>query len=388
MPHRSPLRALRRTAPRTFPTPLPAAAAATVVLLLATACGSSGPEPAAEPAAALPVDTVRVARVDHYTVSSRHVGRVVARRTADLGFTRSDRLVEVLVDEGHRVESGAPLARLDTDRLDAQRTEWLAQRRELQARLDLARLTLERRKQLAGKDSISTQRYDEARFEAAALEARLASIAAGLERVDIDIAESTLVAPFDGAVVRRAADEGAILAPGAPVVSLIETGAMEVRVGVPPAQATRLAVGDRHVVEVGGERFDVAIGAILDDIDAGTRTVTVVLPVESDTTRPLRHGELARLVLEERRDADGFWLPITALTESRRGLWAAYTLEPDDAPDAYRVARHELMMIHTGSDEAFVRGTLADGDEVVVTGLQRIAPGQRVQRSVVRGAAR
>ena len=117
---------------------------------------------------------------------------------------------------------GDVLARLDTSRLEAQRTEWRAQLREVKARLELARLTLDRRKERAGKDSISAQRYDEARFEAMALEARLASITAGLERVEIDIAQSSLEAPFadksaavveaNGRAFNRGADEAEITA--------------------------------------------------------------------------------------------------------------------------------------------------------------------------------
>jgi RND family efflux transporter MFP subunit len=349
----------------------------------------ASPEPEAPSRSeALPVETVRVEAADHYVVGSRHVGQILARRQAELGFTRSDRLVSVLVDEGDRVEQGEVLARLDTSLLEAQRKEWLAQRREVKARLDLARLTLDRRKELAGKDSISTQRYDEARYEVMALEARLASIAAGLDRVEIDIAQSSLEAPFAGSIIRRVADEGAIPAPGAPVVTLIESGAMEVRVGVPPALAARLRVGDRHPIEIDGAEVEAAIGAIRQDVRADTRTVTVVLPIEADHAPAARHGALARLRIEERREARGFWLPITALTESRRGLWGAFVLAPGDASDEFVLDRQELMMIHAESDRAFVRGTLVDGDEVVVTGLQRIAPGQHVRRAETRSARR
>ena len=384
IPDRPLRRATRSPARRLAPTLPPLL----LVVIALAACGDPAADPAARRAEALSVETARVEASDHYTVTSRHVGQVLARRQADLGFTRSDRLVEVLVDEGDLVEQGATLARLDTSRLEAQRLESLAQRREVKARLDLAKLTLERRRKLAGKDSISAQRFDEARFEVMALEARLASIAAALDRVDIELAQSTLEAPFAGAIIHRVADEGAILAPGAPVVSLIESGAMEVRVGVPPALAARLRVGDRHLVEIDEATLEVAIGAIRQDVRSDTRTVTVVLPIAGDAAPTARHGALARLRIEEQREARGFWLPITALTESRRGLWGAFVLEPGDGADDFVLARQELMMVHAESDRAYVRGTLNDGDEVVVTGLQRIAPGQHVRRAETRSARR
>lgn len=383
MPHLPVVRARRPLARRASIALATIAAAAAACL----ACRTEAPA-ASEVSSVLPVTTLRIEASDHYVVSSRHVGQVRARREADLGFTRSDRLTEVLADEGDRVARGDVLARLDASRLEAQRSEWLAQRREVQARLDLARLTLDRREQLAGKDSISTQRYDEARFEAMALEARLASLDAGLRRVEIEIAESALEAPFAGAIIRRSADEGAILAPGQPVVTLIESAAWEARVGVPSELAGRLAVGQVHEVEIGGERHRASIGAVLDDVDAGTRTVTVVLPISGTPEAAIRHGELARLVIQEERPASGYWLPISALSESRRGMWSAYALAPSEQADVFVVAQHELMMIHVESDRAFVRGTLAHGDEIVATGLQRIAPGQRVRRADLASAHR
>lgn len=115
---------------------------------------------------------------------------------------------------------------------------------------------------------------------------------------------------------------------------------------------------------------------MLETVETDTRTVTALFRFDE---RPsgVRDGELARVAVATRTPARGFWLPITALTESRRGLWSAYVVEEDDG--SLTVGRRELEVIHAESDRAFVRGTLRDGERVVATGLHRLVPGQRIR---------
>ena len=76
------------------------------------------------------------------------------------------------------------------------------------------------------------------------------------------------------------------------------------------------------------------------------------------------------------------WLPRRALTESSRGLWACYVaLAPANGAETvsgHVIQRRELELLHQAGDRVFVRGTLSDGEVVVVGGLQRLVPGQRV----------
>ena len=121
--------------------------------------------------------------------------------------------------------------------------------------------------------------------------------------------------------------------------------------------------------------------AVLDEVASDTRTVTAIFLLEERET-PVRHGALARLLLETRREAPGFWLPISALTESRRGLWAAYAVVAEPGERSWhRVERRELTMLHAESDRAFVRGTLGDGERLVASGVHRLVSGQRVRIS-------
>jgi len=355
-----------------------------------SASATAGSASATALSEALPVEVLRVEQLDAYEVAMRYAGRVVSRRTSELGFDRGGRLVALAVDEGDRVAAGQRLASLDTRELEARRRELGAQVEaararvaEIEARLALAKLTTGRRRQLLERDSISAQHFDESHYEEQAIAATLAAARADIaaaesarRSVDVSLDLSHLRAPYAGSVVARLADEGSVVSPGQRILTLVEDGVLEVRVGVPPEAARELEPGAAHAIEIGGRSHPARLHALLETVETETRTVTAVFRFDE---RPagVRDGELARVALAVRNPARGFWLPIGALTESRRGLWSVYVL--DESGDGPRVERRELEVLHAESDRAFVRGTLSDGEAVVATGLHRLVPGQRVR---------
>ena len=95
----------------------------------------------------------------------------------------------------------------------------------------------------------------------------------------------------------------------------------------------------------------------------------------------LRDGELATLRLERSIPQKGFWLPISSITESSRGLWSCYVAVPvseESVGATHKLERRELELVHEESDRVYVQGTLNEGDIVVQEGLQRLVPGQLV----------
>ena len=77
-------------------------------------------------------------------------------------------------------------------------------------------------------------------------------------------------------------------------------------------------------------------------------------------------------------DLKGMWLPRAALTESTRGLWAAYVLVPGDR-GVQRLERRQLEILEEADERIFVRGAIAAGERVAATGLQRLSPDQMVR---------
>lgn len=339
------------------------------------------------------VESLTVRMLDGYEVMENYAGRVVSRRSSSLGFERSGQLESVHVDTGDRVETGAVLAQLNTQRLEAKILELRAelersqaQRQETEIRFQLARTTADRHRQMVAKKQVSPQIYDESVFEAKALSAQLAAADAQVKYVEatitvlqVDLDHSTLRAPFAGSILSRWADEGTAVGVGQRILRLIEDRELEVHVGVPADATVGLKVGRTYAIDIGKSTHDAELRTLLAEIDSSTRTVTAIFELES-APGSVRMGQLARLKMAAQTKARGFWLPISALAEGRRGLWSAYALDPDGPDPAVRkVSLRELQLLHSEEHRAFVRGTVRDGEVVVASGLHRLVPGQRVR---------
>ncbi len=380
----------------------------------------------AEPAT-LPVETVVLEPVTQFVQSRTYTGLLKASRTSELGFERTGRLIAVEVNEGDRVQAGQVLAQLDVENLHARQQELTARRAaaqsvleeleagpreqtiaaaraevaDLQSQLELALLNFDRRQQLLQSQAISREEYDrtslglksaEAKRDVAqrrldeleagtrpervaAQQATVAQLDAALDDVAVNIEESTLLAPYAGVIGKRYLDEGTIVAPGAPLVRLLEDEQLEAWIGVPAELAAELQTGQSVKLSIARRDYAATVGAILPELDPATRTRTTIFRLESaDGVLP---AQVARVEITSTVAATGFWVPTTALARGSRGLWSVLVAEP--AAGGWLVAaRRDVEVLHTDGQRTLVRGTLAAGDQVIVVGAHRVASGQPI----------
>ncbi len=382
-------------------------------------------------AAAIPVATMPIERVDSFDQVRTFTGVIKAARTSELGFERTGKLITVDVEEGDVVQQGQTLAELDSRNLDAKQRRLQAQRASANARLaeleagprkqtieaaraevgqmqsdlQLSQANHARNERLFRKNAVSRADFERtqfgtesamARLEAArqrfneleagtrqekidAQKAFVAELDAALEDVAVDLEESRLVAPFDGTISKRHLDEGTIVAPGTPLLRIVETSQLEAWIGLPPSIAAKVEVGQQHRLRVDGQVRVAIISAILPELDAATRTRTVVLSfVDGSATASFVPSQVVRIETTEPTKMDGYWLPTDALTPGTRGLWSAYAVEHDAERNQHVVARRDVELIHSAGDRSFVRGTLAPTDRIIISGTHRIVAGQAV----------
>jgi len=246
---------------------------------------------------------------------------------------------------------------------------------EVQQQLTLAERQRDRRRQLHAQGAISREDLDQQIYGTGALRSRLVQAEAQvddaearLRQIDVDLARSVLVAPFDGTVSRRRLDEGVVVSGGQALITLVEAAPLDLR------------PGQRHPVRVGDRRLQATVSALLPELDAGSRTATVVLRLPAED---LPVGATARLSLRRSETGAGFWLPTTALVAAERGLWSVYVLGPaGPSPEQGRqVVRRLVEPLHSEGDRSLVRGTLRPGDRVIAAGTHRVVPGVRVQEA-------
>ena len=388
---------------------------------------------------ALPVKTVVAKSVQSYEVSRSYTGEVAALRASELGFERSGKLVKSLVDEGDRVTKGQSLAKLDTSNLKTQRLRLLAEKAQAKARLkeleagprkesiaaaraavlnlekqtQLERIKRSRRQSLYKEGAISREQLDEVAFNAEATAARLSEARSNLEELlngtrreqvlaqravvkqleanisdlEINIAKSTLKAPFSGTIATGKLDEGVVINAGQSAIRLVENARPEVRIGVPVSIVPQLKNKNGFsLVEIGGRTYQGTISSFLPEIDSRTRTQTVVLRLEPSSLGKVTPGQTARWQITDKVAQEGYWIPKKALVKGLRGLWSCYILVDTDKQtavrgnNAFRLKEQTVEILHQDGERVLVRGTISPGDVIVADGVHRLVPGQLVSR--------
>jgi HlyD family secretion protein len=227
-------------------------------------------------------------------------GRIAASGTiegteADLGFQVGGRVAQITAREGDRVVAGAMLARLDQRELEARRAAAVAQSdaarallvemergarpeevRQTQSgvsaaqqRLQEAEAALTRARRLYEGGAISREALDQAQtantvaraqYQQAREQLSLVHTGPRAERVDAQRAmvrqaeasiaqvqatldNAAIVAPFNGVVTVRHREPGESAAPGAPVITVMNTQDRWVRIYVREDQVGRVAIG-------------------------------------------------------------------------------------------------------------------------------------------------
>lgn len=324
----------------------------------------------------LVVQTLTSAALDEYPVSRRFVGRVEARRESNVGFELSGAIEQVNVEEGSRVSKGQSLARLNTELLEARQRELIAARDRAQAQLELATTTRGRVREANALDAVSTQTFDEAETDYSNALASFTAAESAVNTLSVQIRRSEITAPFDGVVSQRYLDEGRVVAAGEPVIRLLESSVPEVRLAVASNSADLLAEGEGYQLTVNKKSVKGTLKSILPERQSLTRGVEAIFQLDADFGE-VRSGDLAEVVVTEEVNQRGFRLPITALTESARGIWAVYVAAADG--QGYILERRQVEVLHQEGDNVIVRGTLTANEQVVSAGLHRLMPGQQVR---------
>ena len=180
--------------------------------------------------------------------------------------------------------------------------------------------------------------------------------------------------PYDGVITRRNSDEGAVLGAGTPLFQLVEDGVLEFRAGLPVEDAASLTPGNEYVLEAGDRRVSARLRALTGVVDTTSRAVEAVFELEGG--QGVISGEVARLVLPGTLEERGFWAPLTALSEGRRGLWTVYQLT--NGGERYSLEPRSVELLHTEGGRVYLRGAVDEGAMILAGGVQRVTPGQSV----------
>lgn len=257
--------------------------AATILLAagIAIACSHSADEEQQGPTAVAVRTVVVTPGTFNETIGA--IGMVAARPgySASLSAPAATRIARITAAVGQRVSPGTTL-------IVFEQSVFREAARSADAKLSAAQHAYDRARSLASDGILARKDVEQASADLAA--ARSAAVAARREAQ-----LSVLRSPISGVITRVSAALGASVDANQPLVDIADPSAVDALLGLSPAQAARVRVGNTVDLRAGqsasGEQL--GIGRVIDvgaTVDSATRNVSVRVSIPA-AKRPLRIGE-------------------------------------------------------------------------------------------------
>lgn len=326
------------------------------------AASSGGPGPAATPGGgpARPA-TVEVAKVETTTITddAQSVGNLRSRQGVMVRPEVSGRVTQLNFRDGDRVRKGDVLVQLD-DQLP------LAQIKQAEAELSIARANHKRNQELVAQNFISQRSVDESAAGLEVAQAKLALAQATAARLKV-------VAPFDGLTGIRLVNPGDYVRDGTDIVNIEDIEVMFVDFRLPERFQTKIRRGQQASVELDalpGRKFSALVQAIDPLIDANGRSVGIRACIDNRQLQ-LRPGMFARVTTVFGVRERAAVVPEEAIVPQGNRLFVVKVVEGPEK-DTKVSQRVEVKTGVRRPGRVEILDGVQEGDVLVVAGHQRL----------------
>jgi len=320
-----------------------------------------------------------IAHSSSYPLERSYIGKISSKQSSVLTFEYGGTIQKTYVDSGDEVVAGDVLAELNTELLTIKSKELLAQINQTIAEIKLNSANSARFKSLADNGYASAQRIDELQAESTMLNAKKKGLEASLDSINYQLSRSKLIAPYDGIVDKRFVNNGELTSPNTPAFRINNKENVQINVGIPSKIANKLSIDNAYKAIVGEETVNVTLLSINKQIDASLRTVNLRFSVDSEV--PYFNGQLAKVIIQYDTSENGFWVPLSALTDGVRGQWNIYLTEKTDNNELHLIKRSTVKVLHANQEKAYISGLESGTHSIILEGVHRYVPGQKVRKS-------
>ena len=367
-----------------------------LVLLFAVAIGCA---PSAAPVAELPTPQVAVAEVttreiidtDEYT-GRTEASEIVEVRSRIFGFLKS-----IDFKDGDFVKEGQTLFTIEPEEYQAIHEQSLAKIDVNSANLELARSKLAMKEKLRPNGAISQEEYNEAVAAVHESEATIAAARADANRTAVDLKYTEIKAPINGRVDRALVSRGNLLTGGQSSGTLLTTIVNEQPMYVyfdvdersllrymrqrSPEKSSTGNLSDLGIecfVQLADEKdfphrgqIDFASAAV--NASTGTARLRAIF---ENADHALSSGLFVRVQIPVSKPYEALLIPERALSTDQNVKFV-YVVGDDGVAN-----RRVVELGRLEGDMRVITSGLSAGDRVIVKGMQRVKPGQRVEAQV------
>lgn len=298
---------------------------------------------------------------------SHYSGTVEEENGTALSFMAGGTITVLKVKVGDRVRKGQMIAKVDPT--SVRNNYEMAHTARVQAEDAYRRM-----KQLHDKGSLPEIKWVEVQSQ---LEQAISSESIAKK----SLGDCSIHAPFDGVISEKYAEVGQNAAPGMPVVKLVTTSVLNVRLAVPEGEMAAVALNQRASIQVqalGGRHYEgrvVEKGVIADPV---SRSYSVKVRVEKADGQ-LLPGMVSQVVLD-RADTR-----LSKVSKDAVTIPASLVQIADDNSNFVWVdengvaARRTVVCGEYKSNGVSILSGLHEGDRLIVDGQQKVCTGTRLK---------
>jgi membrane fusion protein (multidrug efflux system) len=361
-----------------------------IAALLLSGCGKGGgAQQGGPPAGFAPQVTVVTLKSQSVTLTRELPGRTNAYLVAEVRPQVSGVLKKRLFEEGSLVKAGQPLYEIDDAVYRAQLESAQATLAKAEATVAAAKLSAERDQELIKIDAVSKQDNDNAIATYGQAQADVAAGKAAVANASVNLQYAHLASPISGRIGKSMVTVGALVtANQAAAMATIqqldpiyvdvnqassewlhlkqEIDSGRAKSGAVDSPVTIILADGRTYAQQGKLQFaDITV-----DPTTGDFLLRAIVPNPNGELLP---GMYVRAVLDEGVLSQGVLAPQQGIARDPKGNATAMVVNAQG-----KVESRDVKVSRTIGDQWLVDDGLADGDKLIVEGLQKIQPGMAV----------
>lgn len=317
--------------------------------------------------------------------------RVHAFRTAEIRPQVGGIIEKVLFTQGSEVKAGQALYKINSDTFQADVKSNQASLNKAEAEVTRLKVQLERYEQLLPSNAISKQEVSNAQAEYRQALADVAQMKALLARQNLNLQYATVRAPISGRIGQSFVTEGALVSQGdtntLATVQQIDKVYVDVKQSIgeyerlqAALQNGELSANNDKTVRISnsqGQPYNVSAKMLFEDINVDPETGDVTIRiVVSNPERKLLPGMYVRVNIDRASVPQALLIPAQAIQRNNNGDPQVYVINAKGSADIRPI---ELGQQYEQS--YLVNKGLKTGDKVIVEGIDRVQPNQKLEIS-------
>jgi len=286
------------------------------------------------------------------------------------------------IAEGDRVSRGTVLVRIRSAEYEDKVRQASSQAGAAEAVALKAQLDFDRAKRLYDGQSITKPDFDSARAQYDATQEQLKSARALTSEAEVALRDTSLIAPFEGEIVKKSVELGAFVGPGSPLFAVANTDTVKIVVGVPDTVVRSVRVGQSVEVAIDAfpaRTFRARISRMSSAADAVTRNfdVEVAIPNRDHLLKVGMIGSLQLSNMETTNQTPTLLVPLSSIVQAKEGKYGVFVVSSSNSGEIARLRGVEVGGV-SGTQIA-IKGGLASGERIITTGANLLKDGQRVE---------